>query len=204
MENLSRALAAEYTSKGIAVQCQSPLWVATSMTFPNSKVAVEKRATLFTPTARTYAKYAVARIGYDVMVSPYPAHELYIWLQERLPEALKTSVILGMHKKARRATRRAPCCAAAPSACASPPPSTARTGALPQEERRADGGEEKGELTRHAPARTLCTCALACSRPPHLPRAQPSGALCLARAGGRRRGADGAGRPAWRGGEAPV
>jgi len=101
IENFTRSLSAEYAAKGIAFQCQSPLWVATAMTFPGSKVPVEKRASLTTPTASTYARYAVARIGFDVMVSPYWAHELYIWVQERLPDALKIMFILDMHKKVR-------------------------------------------------------------------------------------------------------
>ena len=42
-----------------------------------------------TPTAKTYARFAVARIGYDVLVSPYWAHELYIWTQARIPDFVK-------------------------------------------------------------------------------------------------------------------
>ena len=34
---------------------------------------------------------------YDVMASPYWAHEVYVWLQERLPNAIKIPVILKMH-----------------------------------------------------------------------------------------------------------
>jgi len=105
IENFTRSLDAEYGPKGISFQCQSPLWVATAMTFPGSKVPVEKRATAFTPTASKYARYAVARIGYDVMVSPYWAHELYIWIQERLPNFLKIKVIFDMHKKVRFHTK---------------------------------------------------------------------------------------------------
>jgi len=101
IENFTRSLAAEYASKGVSFQVQSPLWVATAMTFPGSKTPPEKRATITTPTAKTYARYAVARIGYDVMASPYWAHEVYVWLQERLPNALKIMVILDMHKKVR-------------------------------------------------------------------------------------------------------
>ena len=62
------------------------------------QVPVEKRATLATPTAATYARYAVARIGYDVMTSPYWVHELYMWIQARLPEDLLGKAILSMHK----------------------------------------------------------------------------------------------------------
>jgi len=100
IENFTKSLAAEYGPKGISFQCQSPLWVATAMTFPGSSDP-KKRASLTTPTAATYARFAVARIGFDVMVSPYWAHELYIWLQQRLPDAVKIPFILGMHKKVR-------------------------------------------------------------------------------------------------------
>ena len=46
-----------------------------------AQVPVEDRATIGTPTAKTYARYAVARIGYDTMVSPYWVHELFMWIQ---------------------------------------------------------------------------------------------------------------------------
>jgi len=101
IENFTRSLDAEYRAKGVSFQCQSPLWVATAMTFPGSKLPVEKRATLTTPTAQTYARYACARIGYEVMASPYWVHEVYVWLQERLPDALKIWLIFNIHKKVR-------------------------------------------------------------------------------------------------------
>lgn len=101
IENFTRSLDAEYSGKGISFQVQSPLWVATAMTFPGSKVPVEKRATLTTPTAKTYARYACARIGYDVMASPYWAHEVYVWIQARIPDSLKIMAIFDMHKKVR-------------------------------------------------------------------------------------------------------
>ena len=37
-------------------QCQSPYFVATAMTFPNSKVPAEKRATLMTPSPKVPAE----------------------------------------------------------------------------------------------------------------------------------------------------
>ena len=39
IENFTRSLNAEYASKGVHFQCQSPYFVATAMTFPNSKAA---------------------------------------------------------------------------------------------------------------------------------------------------------------------
>ena len=38
IENFTKSLALEYASKGISFQCQSPLYVATSIVFPGSKV----------------------------------------------------------------------------------------------------------------------------------------------------------------------
>ena len=101
IENFTKSLAVEYKSKGVSFQCQSPLYVATSIVFPGSKVPVEKRATLSTPTAKTYARYAVSRIGHDTMTSPYWVHELYMWVQARLPDDLLGAAILFMHKGVR-------------------------------------------------------------------------------------------------------
>jgi len=101
VENFTKSLAIEYKSKGISFQCQSPLYVATSIVFPNSKVPVEKRASLTTPSAKTYARYAVSRIGFDTMTSPYWVHEVYMWVQARMPDELLGALILYMHKGVR-------------------------------------------------------------------------------------------------------
>ena len=98
VENFTKAMAYEYAHKGISFQCQSPLYVATSIVFPNSKVPVEKRATLSTPSPKTYARYAVARIGHDVMVSPYWLHEIVLFVQARTSDDLAGRLLLSMHK----------------------------------------------------------------------------------------------------------
>ena len=56
------------------------------------------RASIGTPTPTVYAKYAVARIGYDTMVSPYWVHEIFMWLQARAPDELVGYMILVTHK----------------------------------------------------------------------------------------------------------
>ena len=101
IENFTRSLASEYASKNLHFQCQSPFWVSTAMTFPGSRVAVDKRATLATPTARTYAKYAVRAIGYEVFTSPYPIHEIAVWVLSRIPSFILDAQILSMHKGVR-------------------------------------------------------------------------------------------------------
>ena len=98
LENFTRSLAAEYAGKGVHFQCQSPYFVATAMTFPNSKVPPEKRATLLTPTPQKYARAAVARLGLDTMTSPYWAHELLLWVQARIPDAVTGPALLHSHK----------------------------------------------------------------------------------------------------------
>eukprot|EP00316_Scyphosphaera_apsteinii_P002045 CAMPEP_0119319810 /NCGR_PEP_ID=MMETSP1333-20130426/50407_1 /TAXON_ID=418940 /ORGANISM="Scyphosphaera apsteinii, Strain RCC1455" /LENGTH=298 /DNA_ID=CAMNT_0007326311 /DNA_START=79 /DNA_END=975 /DNA_ORIENTATION=+ len=101
VENFSRSLSAEYRPKGIDIQCQSPLWVATSMALPNSKAPVDKRATLMMPTAKAYARVAVSSIGYETMACPYWAHALFMWVQARFPDLIRIPVIFRMHKKVR-------------------------------------------------------------------------------------------------------
>ena len=97
IENLTRSCHGEYAAKGVHFQCQSPLWVATPMVFPNSKVPPEKRATMMVPTTKKYAKYAVNAIGYDVLISPYWVHELAIWVGNHLPNFVVVKGILNMH-----------------------------------------------------------------------------------------------------------
>ena len=48
-ENLTRYLSAEYSDRGISFQVQTPLCVATTMTFPGSSVDPERRASLLVP-----------------------------------------------------------------------------------------------------------------------------------------------------------
>lgn len=102
VENFTKSLALEYANKGIDFQCQSPLWVATAIVFPNSKKPPAARASLGTPTPDTYARYAVARIGYDTMVSPYWVHELFMWVQARIPDSLIGAGVLKMHVGVRK------------------------------------------------------------------------------------------------------
>jgi 17beta-estradiol 17-dehydrogenase / very-long-chain 3-oxoacyl-CoA reductase len=97
IENLTRSCHGEYVGKGVHFQCQSPLWVATPMVFPNSKKPPAERATLMVPTPKKYARYAVSSIGYDALVSPYWVHELAIWVGSRLPDFLVVKGILQMH-----------------------------------------------------------------------------------------------------------
>lgn len=90
----SEALNAELKDKGIHVQCQIPLFVAT-------KLAKIKNASLFVASPSGYAKAAVAAIGYETVVSPFWSHALQMWLLTSLPHWLGTAITFSMHKDIR-------------------------------------------------------------------------------------------------------
>lgn len=90
----SRALNAE--NQYVHVQCQVPLFVST-------KLAKIRHASLTVPTPANYAKYAVAAIGYETVVSPYITHSPYLWLISALPEWLSVAITGAMHKGIRAA-----------------------------------------------------------------------------------------------------
>lgn len=95
----SKALNAEYKDKGIHVQCQVPMFVAT-------KLAKIKRSSLFVASPNGYARAAVAAIGYETIVSPFWAHALQIWVLTNFPEWLITWATLKMHHGIRRAGQK--------------------------------------------------------------------------------------------------
>lgn len=78
------------------MQCQIPLFVAT-------KLAKIKKTSIFTPSPSTYAKSAVAAIGFETVVSPYWSHALQIWALTTLPEFVVARIVFSMHKGIRAA-----------------------------------------------------------------------------------------------------
>ena len=91
----SKALHEEYKSKGIDVQCQIPLFVAT-------KLAKIRKASLFVASPSGYARAAVASIGYDPLISPFWSHALQMWLLTTMPEWLASKITMNMHQDIRR------------------------------------------------------------------------------------------------------
>lgn len=85
VDQLSRSLHVEYKDRGIDVQCQVPLYVATEMA---SRVASVSRASLFIPSADDYVRAAIRRIGYEPRCTPYWAHSLQWCFACLLPEAV--------------------------------------------------------------------------------------------------------------------
>ncbi|CAN1137334.1 Very-long-chain 3-oxoacyl-CoA reductase-like protein At1g24470 [Linum perenne] len=88
IDQLSRSLHVEYKHKGIDVQCQVPLYVATKMT---RKVAMIEKSSLFVPSPEQYAEAAVRNIGHRVRCTPYWAHSLQWYFASFLPESLLDS-----------------------------------------------------------------------------------------------------------------
>ena len=95
----SRALHAEFKSKGVHIQCQMPMFVATKM----SKI---RQTSLFVPSPEQYARAAVATIGYEALVSPYWCHALQIWILINLPEWLISLITLNIQLRIRAAGLR--------------------------------------------------------------------------------------------------
>lgn len=79
----------EMAAKGIHVQCQVPLLVAT-------KLAKIRKASLTAPSPKAYAKAGVASIGYGAVVSPYWTHKLQLFALSVVPWS--ESVVFSMHK----------------------------------------------------------------------------------------------------------
>ncbi|CAM9533757.1 unnamed protein product [Choristocarpus tenellus] len=86
---LSESLNIEMAPKGIHVQCQVPLMVAT-------KLAKVRRPSWDKPSPRSYAKAAVKAIGYGRVVSPYWSHKLQLWVLDTVPFA--TRIVFNLHK----------------------------------------------------------------------------------------------------------
>ncbi|CAN6235417.1 unnamed protein product [Urochloa humidicola] len=89
IDQFSRCLYVEYRSKGIDVQCQVPLLVAT-------KMASTRNPSFFAPSPETYAHAAVRYIGYEPRCTPYWPHALLWFLISLVPEAVADRMILSV------------------------------------------------------------------------------------------------------------
>ncbi|XP_074557499.1 very-long-chain 3-oxoacyl-CoA reductase 1-like [Curcuma longa] len=81
IDQFSRCLYVEYKGKGIDVQCQVPLYVAT-------KMASIRRSSWFAPSADTYARAALRWIGHEPRCTPYWPHSLIWCLFSLIPESM--------------------------------------------------------------------------------------------------------------------
>jgi len=95
LEKFSRALNAEYASKGVTCQCQIPFYVATKL--------AKMRKALMVPTPKEYVGAAMKHIGYgDAVVSPIFLHALQGYILDHLPEWVVVKLIMGMHLATRK------------------------------------------------------------------------------------------------------
>ncbi|KAF5726700.1 very-long-chain 3-oxoacyl-CoA reductase 1-like [Tripterygium wilfordii] len=96
IDQFSRSLYVEYKDRGIDVQCQVPLYVAT-------KMASIRRSSFFVPSTDGYARAAMRWIGYDPRCTPYWPHSLLWGLAHSLPEfvidAWRLRFCLGIRKR---------------------------------------------------------------------------------------------------------
>ncbi|CAJ1954559.1 unnamed protein product [Cylindrotheca closterium] len=96
IEKFSRAINAEYSSKGVTCQCQAPFYVATKL--------AKMRKSLMVPTATEFVSLAIKWVGYsaDCVVSPFLLHAFQGWVMDILPEFILTPQIMSMHMATRK------------------------------------------------------------------------------------------------------
>jgi 17beta-estradiol 17-dehydrogenase / very-long-chain 3-oxoacyl-CoA reductase len=95
IERFTRALHAEYSSKGIKVQCQIPFYVATKL--------AKMRAAFTVPTPTKYATLGVKWIGHeDCVASPFWVHAIMGCVLDHLPTWVVTKIIMSMHLATRK------------------------------------------------------------------------------------------------------
>lgn len=95
VEKFSRAINAEYRSKGVTCQCQVPFYVATKL--------AKMRKSLSVPTPSDYVSMAIKWVGYpDALVSPFWIHAVQGWVMHQLPDLLISKVIMSMHLAIRK------------------------------------------------------------------------------------------------------
>jgi len=90
IEKFTLALHAEYSSKGVSVQCQIPFYVSTKL--------AKMRKSFTVPTPDQFAKLGCKFIGHDdPVVSPYWVHAVMGYFMDRLPSFIVTKGIMSMH-----------------------------------------------------------------------------------------------------------
>ncbi|RLN10389.1 hypothetical protein BBJ28_00017561 [Nothophytophthora sp. Chile5] len=87
IEQFTLCLAEEYRAKNVVVQAHVPMLVAT-------KLSQISDTTFWVPSPDTYARAAVANLGYETIIAPYWPHALQLWLGENAPTWLSTKVAM--------------------------------------------------------------------------------------------------------------
>lgn len=96
VDQFSRCLYVEYKKRGIDVQCQVPLYVAT-------KMASIRKSSFFVPSTDGYARSAIRWIGYEPRCTPYWPHSILWAVAASLPESFvdswRLNFCLGIRKR---------------------------------------------------------------------------------------------------------
>ncbi|RCV21328.1 hypothetical protein SETIT_4G130500v2 [Setaria italica] len=100
----SRSLYVEYRSKGIDVQCQAPMFVATRIV-PNILRDKWYLSPLLSTTADAYARAAVRWIGHGAICNPNLSHQLQRCLLAIVPEAALDWCLLQFVRRLRAESR---------------------------------------------------------------------------------------------------
>jgi 17beta-estradiol 17-dehydrogenase / very-long-chain 3-oxoacyl-CoA reductase len=95
VEQLTLCLADEYKAKNVHVQCHVPMFVST-------KLAKIRHASFMVPSPATYARAAVANLGYETLVSPYWPHALQIWAYSSAPVWIMSKMATITHLSLRK------------------------------------------------------------------------------------------------------
>ncbi|OQR93542.1 estradiol 17-beta-dehydrogenase [Achlya hypogyna] len=90
IEQYTLGVAGEYASKNIHIQCQTPMFVT-------SKLSKIRHASFMVPSPSTYAKAAVASIGYETIISPYWPHALQLYVFGLFPDFIVSKLALSSH-----------------------------------------------------------------------------------------------------------
>merc|ERR1712176_266464 len=96
IEKFSHGLKAELAPYNIHVQVQAPLFVAT-------KLAKIRKTSITVPSPSSYARAAVAKIGFEDTISPFWSHALQLWAMRQLPESVVIMIGLKIHLPIRKA-----------------------------------------------------------------------------------------------------
>lgn len=95
IEKFTLALNAEYSKKGVTVQCQIPFYVSTKL--------AKMRKSLSVPSPAEYVSCAIKHVGYaDPVISPYWVHGAMTYVMDRLPTSVVASMIMSMHLSTRK------------------------------------------------------------------------------------------------------
>jgi len=95
LDKISKDLALEYEAKGIEIQVQLPFFVATNM----SKI---KHTSITVPSAKNFAKYSVAQLGYSDLIFPYPVHAIMFFFIQFVPTFILEKYIGTLHHNIRK------------------------------------------------------------------------------------------------------